>query len=605
MAIVKTISPKIKTQTHLSEALEYIAQDEKASDVFYYRCIHQNNVSKIAKEFEKNRIAINQNKGIIASHICQSFSPDDNVTPELAHKIGIETINRCFPDFQVVLATHSDREHIHNHFIINSASLLDGKKFYDNMDVLNQIRKVSDELCYKNDLSVIEKDNVTKYSPLDQSTLNAAKQGRSWKFNLVKDLDDALQNCKNKNEFINYFQTRDYEIKFTNKNITFKKKGEKKGIRADTLAKQFGQKYSKNNIENKLNIENSDNINSDKEEQKKTDYDNKEKFQIPNYDYYNQVAARNWKRYEKRFGKRVIIRNKQFSNPNIFSKNPLIFTLRLIRYILNRTQKPKQKRIVKNYSNAFRNRSFVDYKNGKRIVGNIPYRTIVDTLGEAVQIKLYSWQITKLLNNRVLLSSKIDLKTGTAIVTLKKTDLKRVEAVLNVPFGSFESQAKLIENRKIMSELKRKNPKLSYLLVTPEQAESLKEHCVLFASYKKGDKINIAFSPEDKERVLNVLYPNREDKKVNKETFFKRNTVINRKLKEKSAETGEKLCYKIVLSNQYKLLRNTTLEFAVFRTDQGKYNVVFLESQKAAIEKALNAFVPKSPNINQNPKINL
>jgi len=605
MAIVKTISPKIKTQTHLSEALSYIAQDEKASDVFYYRCIHQNNVSKIAKEFENNRIVANQNKGIIASHICQSFSPDDNVTPELAHKIGIETINRCFPDFQVVLATHSDREHIHNHFIINSASLLDGKKFYDNMDVLNQIRKVSDELCYKNDLSVIEKDNVTKYSPLDQSTLNAAKQGRSWKFNLVKDLDDALQNCKNKNEFINYFQTRNYEIKFTNKNITFKKKGEKKGIRADTLAKQFGQKYSKNNIENKLNIENSDNINSDKEEQKKTDYDNKEKFQIPNYDYYNQIAARNWKRYEKRFGKRVIIRNKQFSNPNIFSKNPLIFTLRLIRYILNRTQKPKQKRIVKNYSNAFRNRSFVDFKNGKRIVGNIPYRTIVDTLGEAVQIKLYSWQITKLLNNRILLSSKIDLKTGTAIVTLKKTDLKRVEAVLNVPFGSFESQAKLIENRKIMSELKRKNPKLSYLLVTPEQAESLKEHCVLFASYKKGDKINIAFSPEDKERVLNVLYPNREDKKVNKETFFKRNTVINRKLKEKSAETGEKLCYKIVLSNQYKLLRNTTLEFAVFRTDQGKYNVVFLESQKSAIEKALNAFVPKSPNINQNTKINL
>ena len=605
MAIVKTISPKIKTQTHLSEALSYIAQDEKASDVFYYRCIHQNNVSKIAKEFENNRIAVNQNKGIIASHICQSFSPDDNVTPELAHKIGKDLINKCFPDFQVVLATHSDREHIHNHFIINSASLLDGKKFYENKSTLNQIRKVSDELCYKNDLSVIEKDNVTKYSPLDQSTLNAAKQGRSWKFNLVKDLDDALQNCKNKNEFINYFQTRDYEIKFTNKNITFKKKGEKKGIRADTFAKQFGQKYSKNNIENKLNIENSDNINSDKEEQKKTDYDNKEKFQIPNYDYYNQVAARNWKRYEKRFGKRVIIRNKQFSNPNIFSKNPLIFTLRLIRYILNRTQKPKQKRIVKNYSNAFRNRSFVDYKNGKRIVGNIPYRTIVDTLGEAVQIKLYSWQITKLLNNRVLLSSKIDLKTGTAIVTLKKTDLKRVEAVLNVPFGSFESQAKLIENRKIMSELKRKNPKLSYLLVTPEQAESLKEHCVLFASYKKGDKINIAFSPEDKERVLNVLYPNREDKKVNKETFFKRNTVINRKLKEKSAETGEKLCYQIVLSNQYKLLRNTTLEFAVFRTDQGKYNVVFLESQKAAIEKALNAFVPKSPNINQNPKINL
>lgn len=586
MAIVKTISPKIKTQTHLSEALSYITQDEKASDVFYYRCIHQNNVSKIAKEFENNRIAVNQDKGIIASHICQSFSPDDRVTPELAHKIGIETLNRCFPDFQVVLATHSDREHIHNHFIINSASLLDGKKFYENKSTLNQIRKVSDELCYKNDLSVIEKDNVTKYSPLDQSTLNAAKQGRSWKFNLVKDLDAALEKCHSKNEFINYFQTNGYEIKFSNKNITFKKIGEKKGIRADTLAKQFGQKYSKHNIEKKLNIENSDNINSNNHFQNNLNSDTS-RFQIPNYDYYNQLAARNWKRYEKRYGKKVIIRDKQLSNKNIFSKNPLVFSLRLIRYIINRTQKQKTKRTVNNYNKEFKYKSFVDYKNGKRIIGNIPYKTIAGTVGEAVQIKLYAWQVTKLLNNHVLLSSRIDLKTGTAMVTLKKTDLKRVEALLNVPFGSFENQAKLIQNRKIMAELKQKNPKLSYLLVTHEQAESLKEHCILFASYKKGEKLNVAFAPEDKERVLNVLYPNREEKKVNKETFFKRNAVINRKLKEISEETGEKLCYKIVLSNQYKLLRNTTLEFAVFRTDEGKYNVVFLEHNKSAIEKAL------------------
>lgn len=120
---------------------------------------------------------------------------------------------------------------------------------------------MSDELCYKNNLSVIESDNVTKYSPLDQATMNAAKQGRSWKLRLVKDLDTALETCHTKNEFINFFQTHGYEIKFTNKNITFKKTGEKKGIRADTLAKQFGQKYSKASIEKRLNISNSDDIN--------------------------------------------------------------------------------------------------------------------------------------------------------------------------------------------------------------------------------------------------------------------------------------------------------------------------------------------------------
>ncbi|WP_330054623.1 hypothetical protein [Ruminococcus sp.] len=236
---------------------------------------------------------------------------------------------------------------------------------------------------------------------------------------------------------------------------------------------------------------------------------------------------------------------------------------------------------------------------------NVPYKEIVNTFGESVQVKLYAWQITHLLNNNILLSSRIDLKTGTAVVTLKKTDLQRVSAILGVSYESFAQQAEIIKNRKITAELKKNNLKLSYLLVTPEQAEALREHCVTFASYQKGDKLNIAFAPEDKEKVLNTLYPNREERKVNKETFFKRNAVINRRLKQIAQETGEKLCYKIVLSNQYKLLRNTTLEFAVFRTDDGKYNVVFLESQKSAIEKALGSFKPKAPNANINPNLKL
>ena len=104
---------------------------------------------------------------------------------------------------------------------------------------------------------------------------------------------------------------------------------------------------------------------------------------------------------------------------------------------------------------------------------------------------------------------------------------------------------------------------------------------------------------------LNLITSVPETCYKNKETFFKRNAVINRRLKQIAQETGEKLCYKIVLSNQYKLLRNTTLEFAVFRTDDGKYNVVFLESQKSAIEKALGSFKPKAPNANINPNLKL
>ena len=588
MAIVKTISPKIKTQVHLSEALAYIVKDDKASDCYYHNCVNDYDIEAITKELQSTRIMLRQDKGIIASHICQSFSPDDNITPEIAHAIGKQMIERCFPDYQVVLATHQDREHIHNHFIINSVNLIDGKKFYENKSTLRLIRKVSDELCYRHNLSVIEKEDATKYSPLDQATFHAARQGRSWKFNLVKDLDAALDSCKTKSEFIRFFESKNYEIKFTPQNITFRKIGNKKGIRADTLAKQFGRKYSKSSIEKKLNI-------AVPTANPKQQQNQQQRFQIPNYDYYNQLAAVNWKRYEKKYAERIKVPKRIYANPNLFARNPFVFTLRLIRFICNlKGNKPKQK--IKSYSTVYKTYSYVDNKTGKKIIGNIPYKTIVNTFGEAVQIKLYAWQISRLLNNNILLSSRVDLKTGTGMTTIKKTDLPRVAAVLGVPTESFVKQAELIRNRKITAELKRHNLNLCYLRVNSDQVATLRERCVTFACYPKGDNFNIAFAPEDKDRVLDILYPDRGKQNNREDTFFKRNAAINRAIKSRAKETGEKICYKVVFANQYKQLRNTTLEFAVFRTKDGKYNVVFLESQKQAIEAALRGNAPTAHN---------
>lgn len=608
MAIVKfagkkdSKQPKIKTQTHLVNVYDYITKEEKTDLKFisYHNCIHNND--NVTDEFLNDRIAFNQNDDILASHIVQSFHPSENITPELAHKIGQELLERIAPDFKAVLVTHVDREHIHNHILVNSCSMLDGKKFYENKSHLNLIRKVSDELCLNNNLSIIEKDNKTKYAPLDQATMYAAKRGESWKVQLVKDLDVALEECQSKNEFINFFQTHDYGIRFTNKTITFKKNGEKKGIRADTLAKQFGQKYSKASIEKKLNIvsENSKSENSAETFQKNN---------VPDYDYYNQLAAVNWKRYERKYAEKIKISDKRLGSPNLFTKNPFLFSLRLIRYIINLKNKTEHapKRTIKTYTSVRKPKSYIDYKSGKKVLGNIPYRQIVNSFGEAVQLKLYAWQITHLLNNNVLLSSKIDLKTGTAVVTLKKSDLPRVSQILGVSFDSFSEQAEKINNRKIAAELKRHNVKLKYLIITPEQASELKEYCIPFAKYPKGDKLNIAFAPKDKEKVLNVLYPNREENKVNHETFFQRNAALNRKLKDISRETGEKLCYKVLSPEQFKSIKQAlTMEnIAAFRKTDGKYNVVFLESQKAAIEKALGSFVPKTPNTNRNLKVNL
>lgn len=576
MAVVKTAKQKMRVEKHIATSIDYVTDEKKAYKVSYNLCSN-NTTPGLAREFRITRQAFNKDDKILAHHLIQSFAPYDDISPELAHQIGLELIKKEFPEYQVILSTHIDRGHIHNHFIINSVSPFDGKKFLDNKTKINSIRRTSDRLCYENNLSVLDTKRVTKYKSLDGETMNAAKRGNSWKFNLVKDLDKAFEVCSDKEEFIKFFNQHDYTIKFTDKNIVFQKNGEKKGIRADTLAKQFGLKYSKASIEKKLNIEN-----------KSTSVDSGTfipRTQPINNDYYNRIAEQEWKRYEKRYKDKIQINDSRYFNRILFSKNPLQFTLRLILYIFTKSNKTAKSKLPCK-GNSHKIKSFTDYKNFKKIIGNISYKTILNTPGDAVQIKLYSWQIAKLLNNNVLLSSKIDLQSGTAVVTVKQFDLQRISQILNIDSNSLFAQAKQIGNRKNIYELKKDNKELNYLVITKEQLELLNYAGIKFASYPKGEKCNIAFAPTDKEKILSILYPNC-DEKLDEESFYRRNAVINRKLKEKSAKTGEKLCYKIVLSNQYKALRETTIEFAVFRQDDGKYNVVFLESNKAKIEKAL------------------
>ena len=69
--------------------------------------------------------------GIMAYHVIQAFAPGE-VTPEVAHEIGIKLAERMWGDrFEVVVSTHLDHEHIHNHFVFNSVSFVDGKKYND------------------------------------------------------------------------------------------------------------------------------------------------------------------------------------------------------------------------------------------------------------------------------------------------------------------------------------------------------------------------------------------------------------------------------------------------------------------------------------------
>lgn len=102
-------------------------------------------------------------KGVLAYHIIQSFSPGE-ATPDQVHEIGCEFAQRFLADrFECTVSTHLDKGHLHNHIVVNSVSYADGKMFRNNFDTYyHGIRQVSDELCRENRLSVIETDGKGK-----------------------------------------------------------------------------------------------------------------------------------------------------------------------------------------------------------------------------------------------------------------------------------------------------------------------------------------------------------------------------------------------------------------------------------------------------------
>ena len=139
----------------LGSALQYVTQDGKTD---LGRLVTGINCTPDTAQEVMNatKQQFGKTGGTMAFHGYQSFAPGE-VTPEQAHNIGVQLANELWGDrFQVLVATHLDKEsHIHNHFVINSVSFVDGKRFHSDAKFLHRMREVSDRLCLENGLSVV------------------------------------------------------------------------------------------------------------------------------------------------------------------------------------------------------------------------------------------------------------------------------------------------------------------------------------------------------------------------------------------------------------------------------------------------------------------
>jgi hypothetical protein len=244
MAILKTTEKKIKSGKALYHVFMYISEKEKCSAINFSDGCSFISASETANSFQQIQRIYRKENGILAHHFIHSYDPKDNITPEQAQKISVEFARRAFPNYETVVATHADCNHIHSHIIVNSVNTESGYKFHDNKDTLFYLRNLSNHICKCNKLNTMP---LVCKKGIDQATVHTAN---SWKKELLNVLDEAILYCNSKEEFITLLYLRGFSVKYTAKNITITKDGFQKGIRVDTLAKQFNNdKYTKRKLE--------------------------------------------------------------------------------------------------------------------------------------------------------------------------------------------------------------------------------------------------------------------------------------------------------------------------------------------------------------------
>ena len=178
--------------------------------------------------------------GVQGYHLVQSFAADE-ITPELAHRIAQELADRVLGGrYEYVIGTHLNTGHIHSHIVWNSVSRIDGKKYHSNgKSYVTQIRAVSDELCRKYKLSVIDTENSNHVAKPYAEWL-AEKNGQpTWRTAIRQDVDDAIRQSLTWRQFVAALQDKGYELRFNRKYPVLRPPGKERFVRFKTLGKQY------------------------------------------------------------------------------------------------------------------------------------------------------------------------------------------------------------------------------------------------------------------------------------------------------------------------------------------------------------------------------
>ena len=253
MPIIHFINSKTQTAGGMKNVLAYVTRTEKtkSEDKQYVTPLNCSTPTAY-EEMIATKNTYHKNSGRMYYHLVQSFPKGDHTSPELAHQIAVELAEKAFGKYECVVATHIDREHIHSHFVFNSVSFEDGRKYHSNGNTVQDLMNISDEICMKYSVAVLDRQRRNKKDVLSDREYRSAVRGESWKFQLMNAVTEVMKQAKSKKQFIFMMKQLGYGVKWedTRKYITYTCPNE----RRCRCSKLHGEKFSKEMMENEFKI---------------------------------------------------------------------------------------------------------------------------------------------------------------------------------------------------------------------------------------------------------------------------------------------------------------------------------------------------------------
>lgn len=241
MPIVKSVS----VRTTVQKSLAYILNPDKTEELLYTASLNcmtdaedaYLNMKMIYEQYcchgFDEPIPENGKGRVKVIHYIQSFSPEENITPEQAHRIAKAFVRKTFgDDRQAVIATHTDKKHVHSHIILNSYSIT-GRKYYDNKTSRNHVREYSDRVCLAFGIQPItagkHRSKGSSYAEWQNK-----KNGTSWKELIRQEIDLLIPQVKNLDELLAILEERGFTVK-RSKSILVKAPNQKRAVQLENL----------------------------------------------------------------------------------------------------------------------------------------------------------------------------------------------------------------------------------------------------------------------------------------------------------------------------------------------------------------------------------